>query len=191
LSKAFGVIGAFVTGSSQIKEFLINVARQFIFTTALPPADIAACLASLDILEEDPELPTRLQQKAAFLRNGLRTLGFQTLASETQIIPLLIGDSMRTLQMAQTLREHGVYAVAIRPPTVPMGSARIRFSVMASHTEEDLVFALDIVEKVGKEMGIIVSVPSSGSRKDIDSRHLPGGKVCTPNPNESSGNAIG
>ena len=155
LSKAFGVIGAFVTGSSQIKEFLINVARQFIFTTALPPADIAACLAALDILEEDPELPIRLQQKATFLRNGLRTLGFQTLASETQIIPLLIGDSTRALQMAQTLREHGVYAVAIRPPTVPMGSARMRFSVMASHTEDDLAFALDVIEKVGKGMGVI------------------------------------
>lgn len=155
LSKGFGVIGAFVTGSSQIKEFLTNVARQFIFTTALPPADVAACLAALDILEEDPALPTRLQRKATFLRTGLRTLGFQTLASETQIIPLLIGDSMRALQMAQALRGHGVYAVAIRPPTVAMGSARIRFSVMASHTEEDLAFALEVVEKVGKEMGVI------------------------------------
>ena len=155
LSKGFGVIGAFVTGSGQIKEFLTNVARQFIFTTALPPADVAASLAALDILEEDPELPQRLQQKASFLRIGLQKLGFQTLNSETQIIPLLIGDSTRTLQMAQALREHGVYAVAIRPPTVPMGAARIRFSVMASHTQEDLVFALEIVEKVGREMGLI------------------------------------
>jgi 8-amino-7-oxononanoate synthase len=155
LSKAFGVFGAFVTGSSQVKEFLTNVARQFIFTTALPPADVAACLAVLDILEEDPELPQRLQQKATFLRTGLRTLGFQTLASETQIIPILIGDSMRALQMAQALREQGVYAVAIRPPTVPMGSARMRFSVMASHTEEDLAFALEATERVGKEMGVI------------------------------------
>jgi 7-keto-8-aminopelargonate synthetase-like enzyme len=155
LSKAFGVFGAFVAGSSLVKEFLTNVARQFIFTTALPPADVAACLAALDILEEDPELPTRLQQKAAFLRTGLRALGFQTLTSETQIIPILIGDSTRALQMAQALRERGVYAVAIRPPTVPMGSARMRFSVMASHTEEDLAFALEVTEKVGKEMGVI------------------------------------
>ena len=155
LSKAFGAFGAFVTGSSQIKEFLTNVARQFIFTTALPPAEVAACLAVLDILEEDPALPTRLQQKATFLRTGLRALGFQTLTSETQIIPILVGDSMRALQMAQALREQGVYAVAIRPPTVPMGSARIRFSVMASHTDEDLAFALEVTEKVGKAMGII------------------------------------
>jgi 7-keto-8-aminopelargonate synthetase-like enzyme len=134
---------------------LTNVARQFIFTTALPPADIAACLAALDVLENDPELPTRLQQKANFFRTGLRALGFDTLRSETQIIPLLIGDSLRALQMAQTLRERGVYAVAIRPPSVAMGSARLRFSVMASHTEEDLAFALEIIGKVGKEMGVI------------------------------------
>jgi 7-keto-8-aminopelargonate synthetase-like enzyme len=155
LSKAFGVIGAFVTGSSLVKEFLTNVARQFIFTTALPPADVAASLAALDVLEEDPELPLRLQQKATFLRTGLRTLGFQTLASETQIIPLLIGDSVQALQMAQALREHGVYAVAIRPPSVPMGAARIRFTVMASHTGEDLAFALEVAEKVGKQIGVI------------------------------------
>jgi 8-amino-7-oxononanoate synthase len=155
LSKAFGVIGAFVTGSGLIKEFLLNVTRPFIFTTALPPADIAASLAALDILEEDPDLPVRLQQKATFLRTGLQRLGFQTLASETQIIPVLLGASEQTLQMAQALREHGVYAVAIRPPTVPMGGARLRFSVMASHTEEDLSFALESVEKVGKKMGII------------------------------------
>jgi 8-amino-7-oxononanoate synthase len=155
LSKGFGVIGAFVSGSRLLKEFLTNVARHFIFTTALPPADVAACLAALDILEEDPEIPIRLQRKAAFFRNGLQKLGYSTLASETQIIPLLIGDEMRALRVAEALREHGVYAVAIRPPTVPPGAARIRFSVMLSHTEEDLSFALYAAEKVGKKMGLI------------------------------------
>jgi glycine C-acetyltransferase len=155
LSKGFGVIGAFVSGSRLLKEFLTNVARHFIFTTALPPADVAACLAALDILEEDPEIPLRLQRKAAFFRNGLQKLGYSTLASETQIIPLLIGDEMRALHVAEALREHGLYVVAIRPPTVPPGAARIRFSVMLSHTEEDLSFALDAVEKVGKKMGLI------------------------------------
>jgi 8-amino-7-oxononanoate synthase len=155
LSKAFGVIGAFVSGNSLLKNFLVNVARHFIFTTALPPADVAACLAALDILEEDPELPARLQRKAAFFRAGLQSLGLQTLASETQIIPLLIGDATRALQMAHALREQGLYAVAIRAPTVPLGAARIRFSVMASHTEEDLSFALGVVARVGREMGLI------------------------------------
>ncbi len=155
LSKGFGVTGAFVSGSGLLREFLVNVARQFIFTTALPPADVAACLAALDILEEDPALPTRLQRQAAFFRSGLQKLGFSTLASETHIVPLLIGDETRALHMADALREHGLYAVAIRPPTVPPGAARIRFSVMASHTSEHLSFALDVVEKVGRAMGLI------------------------------------
>ena len=155
LSKGFGVIGAFVAGSSLLREFLINTARHFIFTTALPPADIAACLAALDILEEDQELPTRLQRKATFFRCSLQQRGFSTLASETHIIPLLIGDERRALHMAEALREHGLYAVAIRPPTVPPGAARMRFSVMLSHTDEDLSFALDAVEKVGKNMGLL------------------------------------
>jgi 8-amino-7-oxononanoate synthase len=155
LSKAFGSIGAFVSASTLLKEYLVNVARHFIFTTALPPADIAAGLAALDILEENPELPQRLQNKATTFRTGLQELGFQTLASETHIIPLLVKDSTIALQMASELREHGVYAVAIRPPTVPMGAARVRFSIMASHTEEDLAFALDVIKNVGKKMGII------------------------------------
>jgi 7-keto-8-aminopelargonate synthetase-like enzyme len=155
LSKGFGVTGAFVSGSGLLREFLVNVARPFIFTTALPPADVAACLAALDILEEDPDLPSRLQHQAAFFRRGLQQLGFSTLASETQIIPLLIGNEMSAMHMAEALREHGLYAVAIRPPTVPPGAARIRFSVMASHTSEDLSFALDVVKQVGRAMGFI------------------------------------
>lgn len=155
LSKAFGAIGAFVSSSSLVKDFLVNVTRQFIFTTALPPADVAASLAVLDLLQEDPELPARLLQKSSFFRSGLQRLGFQTQASETQIIPLLIGDSALALQMAHTLRERGLYAIAVRPPTVPMGTARLRFSIMASHTEEDLSYALGIIEKIGREMRLI------------------------------------
>lgn len=155
LSKGLGVIGAFVSGSGLLREFLLNTARQFIFTTALPPADVAACLAALDILEEDQELSVLLQHKATFFRRGLQQRGFSTLASETHIIPLLVGDEMRALSMAEALREQGIYAVAIRPPTVAPGMARIRFSVMLSHTEEDLSFALHAIEKVGKSMGLI------------------------------------
>ncbi|GCE15217.1 8-amino-7-oxononanoate synthase [Tengunoibacter tsumagoiensis] len=155
LSKAFGSIGAFMSGTTLMKDFLINVARPFIFTTSLPPADLAASLAALDLLEEDPDLPGRLQQKAAFFRTSLQQLGFDTLASATHIIPLLIGDAERTMHMAAHLREEGLYAVAIRPPTVPMGASRLRFSLMASHTDEDLFFALDIIKKVGSQMGLV------------------------------------
>ncbi|MGH2480393.1 MAG: aminotransferase class I/II-fold pyridoxal phosphate-dependent enzyme, partial [Ktedonobacteraceae bacterium] len=155
LSKAFGSVGACVTSSALIKEYLVNVARHFIFTTASPPSQLATCLAALDLLQEQPDLAAQLQDKAAFFRAQLQASGFDTLDSETQIIPVLVGDSGRALLMAKLLREAGVYAVAIRPPTVPMGASRIRFSIMASHSEEDLHFAVEAVSNVGKDMGII------------------------------------
>ena len=155
LSKAFGSAGACVTSSALIKEYLVNVARHFIFTTASPPSQLAACLAALDLLQKQPNLAAQLQGKAAFFRAQLQASGFDTLDSETQIIPVLVGDSGRALQMAELLREAGVYAVAIRPPTVPMGASRIRFSIMASHSEGDLHFAVEAVSSVGKDMGII------------------------------------
>jgi 8-amino-7-oxononanoate synthase len=155
LSKAFGGSGACVCCSSLVKDYLINVARHFIFTTALPPASAAASLAALALLRAQPDLPVQLQQRAQFFRNGLQALGFQTMASETHIIPILIGDSAQTLTMAQALREEGVYAVAIRPPTVPMGAARLRFSVMATHTEDDLTFALNAIERVGQRLNLL------------------------------------
>ncbi|QBD75222.1 8-amino-7-oxononanoate synthase [Ktedonosporobacter rubrisoli] len=151
-SKALGSIGAFVTSHALIKDLLVNVSRQFIFTTASPVATLAAGLTALEVLNEQPDLPTQLQNKAAFLRHGLQELGLNTLASETQIIPWLIGDSERALQIAAALLGEGIYALAIRPPTVPRGAARIRFSVMASHTEQELARALEAVATVCKNM---------------------------------------
>ncbi|WP_170142953.1 aminotransferase class I/II-fold pyridoxal phosphate-dependent enzyme [Thermosporothrix hazakensis] len=155
LSKALGGFGAFVTGSELVYQYLLNVARPFLFTTALPPATIAAAQAALDLIEQDPSRITELQRKAAFLRTHLKALGFHTLQSETHIIPLLVGESTTALRMAELLREHGLYAVAIRPPTVPMGQARIRLSVMATHTQQDLLFAVNILEKVGKQLKLL------------------------------------
>ncbi len=155
LSKALGSTGACVTSSTLIKEYLVNVARHFIFTTASPPAQLAACVAALELLQQQPDLAAQLQRKAAFLRTQLQALGFETLDSETQIIPILVGDAGRALQMAELLREAGIYAVAIRPPTVPMGAARIRFSIMASHSEQDLAFAVETIGGIGKRMGLI------------------------------------
>lgn len=154
-SKGLGSIGACVSGSRLLREFLLNTARPLIFTTALPPADVAACLAALDILEENQALPMLLQRKATFFRHGLQRLGFSTLSSETHIVPLLVGDERRALALADALREQGLYTVAIRPPTVAPGQARLRLCVMLSHTEEDLSFALDTIGSVGKNMGLI------------------------------------
>jgi 8-amino-7-oxononanoate synthase len=155
LSKALGGFGAFVTGKSLLIEYLINVCRGFIFTTALPPTVMAASLAALGVLEREPEMVERLQANGGQLRRGLQELGFDTLGSETHIIPVLVGRSDRAMEMAANLRREGIFAVPIRPPTVPMGAARIRVSVMATHTLSDLEFAIEAFEKVGKRIGII------------------------------------
>lgn len=154
-SKALGSFGAFVTGADLVIDYLINVARSFIFTTALPPPVVAASLAALDVLEREPHLVERLQTLGTFFRQGLQELGFDTLTSATHIVPVLVGDSARALEMATALRAAGVFAVAIRPPTVPLGTARVRASVIASHTHEDLAFALEAFGSVGRRLGII------------------------------------
>lgn len=155
LSKALGSFGAFVAGPALLIDYLINVARPFIFTTALPPPVIAASLAALALLEEQPTLVERLQANAAYLRRGLQGLGFNTLTSSTHIVPVLVGEAGQALSMAARLQDYGVLAVAIRPPTVPEGMARIRASVMAVHERSDLDFALEAFERVGRELGLL------------------------------------
>ena len=154
-SKALGGFGAFATGDNLVIEYLINTARSFIFTTALPPAVVATGLAALDVLEQEPQIVEQLQNLGTYFRTGLQNLGFDTLTSATHIVPVLVGESDKTLEMATALQEEGVYVVAIRPPTVPLGSARLRASVMASHTEDDLTFALKAFGKVGRQLGVI------------------------------------
>ena len=155
LSKALGNSGAFITADQLVIEYVLNVARSFIFTTALPPTVVAAALAALDVLEREPQRVERLQALGTFFRQSLQQLGFNTLASATHIVPVLVGDSARALEMASALQQEGVFAVAIRPPTVPLGAARVRASVMASHTEEDLAFAIDAFGTVGRRLGLI------------------------------------
>jgi 8-amino-7-oxononanoate synthase len=155
LSKALGSFGAFVTGPKLVKEYLINVSRNFIFTTALPAPVIAASEAALSILEQEPQLVERLQENATFFRRGLQQLGFNTLTSQTHIVPILVGEAELTVTMARELLQQGVFAVAIRPPTVPLGTSRIRSSLMATHTQADLSYALEAFERVGKRLGVV------------------------------------
>lgn len=154
-SKALGSCGAFVGGADPLKDYLVNVARGFIYTTALPPPVIAASLAALDVLDTEPERTTQLQANAALFRQGLQALGFNTMNSATQIIPVLVGDAGKTVQMAAALRDAGIFAVAIRPPTVPLGAARIRASVMAVHTPDELLAAVETFGRVGHQMGLL------------------------------------
>ena len=155
LSKAMGSFGAFISGETVLRDYLVNTARGFIYTTALPPAVVAASLAALDVLEREPDRAERLQENGRLLREGLQRLGFDTSSSETQIVPVLVGESATALEFARRLVARGVFAVAVRPPTVALGKARIRASVMATHTQADIDLALTAFGEVGRELGLI------------------------------------
>ena len=142
LSKAIGGLGGYVAGSIALIDFLINRARGFIFTTGLPPATLASASAAIGVIRSNPELRQRLSHNVLLLKNALLERGFQLLPSQTQILPLLLGTVDVASQFAETLLSHGVYAPAIRPPTVPEGTSRLRISVIASHTTEDLETAV-------------------------------------------------
>jgi 8-amino-7-oxononanoate synthase len=143
LSKAVGGLGGYVAGSADLINFLVNRARSFIFTTGLPPATLAGASAALDVIYSTPELRRRLSSNVLLLKNALLEKGFQLLPSETQILPLILGAADVASRFAEVLLSHGVYAPAIRPPTVPEGTSRLRLSVMASHTQEDLEAAIE------------------------------------------------
>ncbi len=154
-SKAFGSYGAYVCGSMKLVEYLVNRSRPFIYSTSLPPAVLGANLAAIRVVAETPELSQKVLENAAYLRQNLNRLGFNTLASASQIIPLLVGDNRKAVEFASLLFKKGVMAVAIRPPTVPPKTARLRLSVTAEHRCEDLDFAISCLNEVGQALGII------------------------------------
>jgi glycine C-acetyltransferase len=155
LSKAIGVLGGYVAGSRALVEFLYHRARPFLFSTSHPPAVAAACLAALDVLLEEPQIIDRLWENTRFFKAGLQQLGFNTGMSESPITPVIVGDGARAMTLSDRLFEAGVFAQGIGFPTVPQGKARVRTIVTATHTEDELQFALDAFKKVGAELGII------------------------------------
>jgi len=155
LSKAIGVVGGYVAGKKQLIEWLKLRSRPFLFSTSLPPAVIASCSASVDILMNDKELIEKLWENGNKLKNGLRRLGYDVGQSETPITPCIIGDEVTTQQFSKRLYEEGVYAKAILFPTVPKGTGRIRNMPTAAHTKEMLDQVISVYEKVGKEMKLI------------------------------------
>ena len=142
LSKAIGGLGGYVAGSANLIGFLINRARGFIFTTGLPPATLASASAAIDVIRSNSELREQLSSNVLLLKNALLERGFQLLPSQTQILPMMLGAVEVASRFAEALLAHGVYAPAIRPPTVPEGTSRLRISVIASHTMEDLETAI-------------------------------------------------
>jgi len=158
LSKAVGVFGAYVAGSRELITYLVNKARSFLYTTALPPAVAAASIAALEIIQKEPELRAALWENQTYFVRGLKTLGYHLPATETPIIPVLVGETGPAVRMAEELLIEGIYAPAIRPPTVPKGTSRIRFTVMATHTKAQLDFVLNALEKIGHRLGITETV---------------------------------
>ena len=138
LGKALGAYGAYVTCDSEMAQYLLNSARTFIFSTAPPPPSVAAALAALELLAEQPRRVERLQANADALRDELAREGFEVAGSTTQIVPLVVGDAALAMRVCEKAIERGVFAQAIRPPTVPQGTSRLRLAVMASHTKDEL-----------------------------------------------------
>ena len=139
LGKAFGVAGAYVAGSRVLIDYLLNRARAFVFTTAQPPALAAAASAALRIVQAEPELRVRLRHNATRVRAALRTPG----PTDGHIIPVMIGESDATMRVGAELRERGILVGAVRPPTVPLGTSRLRITISAAHTDSDIDRLLD------------------------------------------------
>jgi glycine C-acetyltransferase len=156
LSKAFGVVGGYVAGKATIVEWLRQRGRPFLFSSAVPAADTAACIAAVDVLEASTELVDRLWDNTRYFKGEMKRLGFDTGRSETPITPVMLGEAQTAQQFSRRLFEAGLFAMAIAYPTVPRGKARIRIMVSATHTRDDLDQALGLFEKVGKEIGVIV-----------------------------------
>jgi glycine C-acetyltransferase len=155
LSKAIGALGGYVAGSRALIEFLYHRARPFLFSTSHPPAVAAACLAAIDVLETEPQWIERLWENTRFFKAGLQALGFDTGLSESPITPVIAGDSALAMKLSDRLFEEGVFAQGIAFPTVSKGKARVRTIVTATHSRDELQFALDCFRKVGSELSII------------------------------------
>jgi glycine C-acetyltransferase/8-amino-7-oxononanoate synthase len=154
LGKALGSYGAYVCGSTELIELLVNTARPFIFSTALPPPSTGAALAALELLVERPGLVEQLRRNAAVLREGLDAQGLNTGGSRTQIVPVMVGDPRRAMALCERALEGGVFAQAVRPPTVPPGSSRLRLTAMANHSTDELRLAARVIGSAARKLGI-------------------------------------
>lgn len=155
LSKALGSHGAYMVGPNDLIQYLINVTRPFIFTTALPPSIAAAASAAVAVIQREPERRTRLWSNRQRLFNGMQTLGFRMTPTVSPILPILVGNAAAASAFAERLLTHGIYASAIRPPTVPDGTSRIRFTVTSEHTTEQIDEALHALDLAGHETGLL------------------------------------
>ena len=155
LSKALGASGAYVVGSGPLIDYLINTARSFIYSTALPPAMAAAAQAALRVVQAEPERRARLWTNRRYLYDGLKAAGFRMTESVSPILPVLVGDPETAVAAGRRLLDQGVFAPAIRPPTIPQGTSRIRLTVTAEHRTADLDHVLAAFTQIGQELGLV------------------------------------
>jgi glycine C-acetyltransferase len=154
-SKAFGVVGGAVAGDASVAEWLRQRGRPFLFSSAVTVPDTAATMAAIDLLEESTQLVDRLWENARYFQSEMRTLGFDTGKTQTPITPVMLGDVQLAREFSRRLFEEGVFAQAIGYPTVPQGKARIRVMLSATHSRQDLEQALEIFNRVGKQLGVL------------------------------------
>jgi len=155
LSKAFGVVGGLVAGRQEIIDWLRQRGRPFLFSSAMTVPDVAACLEGVNILQSSTQLVEKLWANGNYFKKEMSTYGFDTGATETPIVPIMLGEAQLAQAFSRRLFEEGVFAMAISFPTVPRGKARIRVMNSAAHSQEDLDKALSIFRKVGKELSVI------------------------------------
>ncbi|AIK36459.1 8-amino-7-oxononanoate synthase [Bacillus pseudomycoides] len=152
-SKALGCYGAYLAGDAICIDYMKNTMRSFIFTTALPPGTLGAMKRAIEIVKEDEGRRQRLLENGAYFRNALEEVGFNIGDSSTHIVPIIVASNEATLHFSKKLQEAGIAAIAIRPPTVPYNSSRIRFAVTSEHTKADLQWAIEKIIRIGKEEG--------------------------------------
>ncbi len=155
MSKAFGVVGGYIAGTKRLTDYLAQKGRPFLFSSAVTAADVAACIAAVDTLIDSDALVKRLWENTSFFQEKMKQVGFDLGQTETPITPIMIGDAKKASNFSQMLFKEGIFAQAIGYPTVPMGKARIRVMLSATHGEEDLTWATERFEKIGKSLKIL------------------------------------
>ena len=153
LSKALGSVGGYVAGRKELIEYLVNYSRSFIFSTALSPADIGAALEALNIVKNEPLVVKQLNENTAYMANKLQSMGIEC-DDETPIFPIIVGDNERALSLAYELELRGIIITAIRPPTVPVGESRLRMTVTAAHSQEQLDYVANTLRGLLVDMNI-------------------------------------
>jgi 7-keto-8-aminopelargonate synthetase-like enzyme len=154
-SKSFASLGGFLAGDKEVVDYVKHNGRSMIFSASIPPSNAAAALAALEVMRQEPERVERLQNIADYMRTEYQKLGFNTGPSCSPIIPIIIGDEMKTIFTWKSLFENGVFVNPVVSPAVPQGYQLLRTSYMASHTDEQLDQVLETFSKIGKQMGLI------------------------------------